>query len=105
LASVPAQVQALSASLLATPTVLRCMFLLPSATAPKTVETNLRGGADTSVGWAMLVDTNEAEQALGLLPLLQEKLASLPGAMAPLHRAAYRVVYAGRATQRESTAG
>jgi hypothetical protein len=94
---VPPEVRALSAGLLATPNVLRCMFLLPAALAPKTVEGNLRGGADTSVGWAMLVDVNEADHALALLPLLAEKLQALPGAATPLHRAAYRVVYAGRA--------
>ena len=98
LAEVPAQARALSAELLATPNVLRCTFLLPAAVAPQTVEGKLRGDADTSVGWAMLVDVNEPEQALALLPLLHEKLAPLPGAKTPLHRAAYRVVYAGRSS-------
>lgn len=100
LSEVPAEVRAFSATLLARPSVLRCMFLLPAAVAPQTVEGKLRGGADASIGWAMLVDVNEPEQALALLPFLQEKLATLPGAATPLHCAAYRIVYAGRRDDR-----
>ncbi|HWA38265.1 MAG TPA: hypothetical protein VG873_10410 [Burkholderiales bacterium] len=95
-ADVPAEVRALSAELLDTPPVLRCTFLVPAAVAPQTVEANLRGRADASVGWAMLVDVNEPDQAVSLLAVLRNSLAKLPGAANPLHCAAYRVVYAGR---------
>ena len=99
LADVPRQARGLSAELLALPSVLRCMFLVADATAPQTVEAKLRGGADASVGWAMLVDTNEPEQALSLLAVLKDSLGGLPGGASPLHCAAYRVVYAGRAAR------
>lgn len=94
---VPAEVRALSAKLLATPPVVRCTFLVPAAAAPQTVEARLRGGADASVGWAMLVDANEAGDALSLLPVLASALGKLPGGAQPIHCAAYRLVYAGRA--------
>jgi hypothetical protein len=79
------------------PGVLRCTVLLPAGAAPSTREAALRGGADGSVGWAVLVDTNEAAEAVSLLPVLENALGKLPGGARPLHRAAYRVVYAGRA--------
>lgn len=96
---VPAEVRALSVQLLLRPEVVRCTFLLPAATAPQTVEASLRGGADASVGWAMLVDANEPDQAISLLAVLRSALANLPGGASPLHCAAYRVVYAGRASR------
>jgi len=93
----PVQVHALFAALAKERGVLRHTFLVAAAAAPDTAEAGLRGGADASVGWAVLVDTNETEEALALLPRIEHSLKDLPGAAAPVHRAAYRIVYTGRA--------
>jgi hypothetical protein len=82
-------------ALLQRPGVLRCRWLLPedpALVARSTAEGTLRG-ADASVAWAALVDTNEAADAL-------EALATLEAALRPqsvVQRAAYRLVYAARA--------
>jgi hypothetical protein len=81
-------------ALLQRPGVLRCRWLLPedpALVARSTAEGALRG-ADKSVSWAALVDTNEAADALQVLDALERDLR--PASVA--HRAAYRLVYAGR---------
>jgi hypothetical protein len=80
--------------LLQRPGVLRCRWLLPedpALVARSTAEGALRG-ADASVAWAALVDTNEAADAV-------EALAALEAALRPqavVQRAAYRLVYSAR---------
>ena len=81
-------------ALLQRPGVLRCRWLLPedpALVARSTAEGALRG-TDASVTWAVLVDTNEAADALEVLSTLEAALR--PAQLA--QRAAYRMVYAGR---------
>jgi hypothetical protein len=80
--------------LLQRPGVLRCRWLLPedpALVARSTAEGALRGG-DASVAWAALVDANDLEDALSVLPMLEAALR--PAQVA--QRAAYRLVYAAR---------
>jgi len=74
--------------------VLRCRWLLaePGAMpALGSTEAALRGGADGSIAWAALVDTNETQDAFEALLALERALR--PESVA--QRAAYRMVYAG----------
>lgn len=86
------------ARLLAQPGMLRCRWLLaePAPAGTNTAESALRGGDDQGVAWAALVDTNEMPEALAALAALEEQLQ--PAAVAQC--AAYRLVYAGRASSR-----
>ncbi len=80
--------------LLQRPGTLRCRWLLPedpALVARSTAEGALRGG-DANVAWAALVDTNELEEAVAILAVLDAALR--PAQVA--QRAAYRLVYAAR---------
>jgi hypothetical protein len=80
------------AVLAARPGVLRCRWLLPedpALVARSTAEGALRG-ADASVAWAALVDTNEPAEALDVLERIDHALRP----RAVTQRAAYRLVYA-----------
>jgi len=87
-------VEKLFSDLLQRPGVLRCRWLL-AETAAMPVRASAEGalrGADASVAWAALVDTNEAADAMEALHALESALR--PAAAA--QRAAYRLVYAAR---------
>jgi hypothetical protein len=86
------------ARLLPQPGMLRCRWLLaePAPAGTDTAESALRGGSDRGVAWAVLVDTNDVAEALAALAALEEALQ--PAAVAQC--AAYRLVYAGRASTR-----
>jgi len=93
-AGAPPDPEKVFSALLQRPGVLRCRWLLPedpALVARSTAEGALRG-ADASVAWAALVDTNEAADALEALHALEAALQ--PPAVA--QRAAYRLVYAAR---------
>jgi hypothetical protein len=93
-AGAPPNPEKVFSDLLQRPGVLRCRWLLPedpALVARSTAEGTLRG-ADASVAWAALVDTNEAADAV-------QALAALESALRPAQvaqRAAYRLVYAAR---------
>lgn len=87
-------IEKLFSDLLQRPGVLRCRWLLPESAAMPvraSAEGALRG-ADASIAWAVLVDTNEVEEALEVLAMLE---AAVRRAQA-VQRAAYRLVYAAR---------
>lgn len=76
--------------------VLRCRWLLAETGithANASPEAALRGGADRTVAWAIVVDTNESQHAADALDFLERRLR--PGELQ--QRAAYRMVYAAGA--------
>lgn len=95
----PGMFQEAFAELLQQHGLLRCRLLIadaaPAAAPHTSTEARLRGQADQRIGWAVVVDTNEVQDAAHVLACL-EKLVRPEDEV--LQRAAYRLVYAARAT-------
>lgn len=84
-------IEALFAGLQRRTGVLRCVWLLAEAgtSSNGTPEAALRGSADAAVAWAVVIDTNELQDAQAALDAADATLQPSTAA----HRAAYRLVY------------